>query len=186
MEREEGLERDDYDAHAMSFGVFDKEERLAAYLRLIMPWKPFMLEREFRSLLSPGREIRRDRLRAEISRLCVAPEARKARLFSEAGSCDISTLLFKGVYQWCRREGIRYLYAVTEKKVYRLFRAKGFPYRPIGEPKVMADGVVAVAVMMDWREFETLNAARRPALLRWFTRYRSTPAQRRWRQPVSS
>ncbi|HEB76261.1 MAG TPA: N-acyl-L-homoserine lactone synthetase, partial [Nitrospirae bacterium] len=41
--REDLLETDDYDEYAVSFGVFDRESRLAAYLRLIMPQRPFML-----------------------------------------------------------------------------------------------------------------------------------------------
>jgi hypothetical protein len=32
----------------------------------------------------------------------------------------------------------------------------------------MPDGVVAVAVIMDWKEFETLNTQKRPDMLKWF------------------
>jgi len=184
--REDLLETDDYDEYAVSFGVFDRESRLAAYLRLIMPQRPFMLEKEFLPLVGPGHRIRREDDRAEISRLCVAPEARRSRVVSSSGAYGVSMFLFKGVYHWCVDNGIRHLYAVTEEKVYRLFCAKGFPYRLIGEPTRMADGVTAMAVIMDWREFETLNASRRPRMLRWFTQRRSSPARSQWQRHESS
>jgi len=177
-EREGLLETDDYDNHAVSFGVLDGKGRLSAYLRLILPEKPFMLEREFLPLVGPEQRIKRESDRAEISRLCVAPEARNAKVGAGAGSYGISMFLFKGVYHWCIKNGIRYLYAVSEEKVYRLFCAKGFPYRLIGSPTTMPDGVTAVAVIMDWREFEGLNAAKRPEMLRWFTRYQSRSISR--------
>jgi len=183
--REDLLEIDDYDDYAVFFGVFDSERRLAAYLRLIMPEKPFMLEKEFLSLVGPGHKIERSRDRAEISRLCVAPEARKSRIASGSRTYGISIFLFKGVYHWCIDKGIRYLYAVTEEKVYRLFCAKGFPYRLIGEPTTMADGVTAMAVILDWREFEELNSAKRPQMLEWFSQRRSDAARSQWRRHES-
>lgn len=171
---ENSLEVDDYDCNSVSFGVFDEQGRMASYLRLIMPGKPFMLEREFSRLMECG--IRRQMDTAEISRLCVAPEARKDRVRGICGVHTTSMLLFKGVYSWCAGSGIRYLYAVAEEKVYRLFRAKGFPYRVVGGPAAMPDGVRAVAVMMDWREFLEVNGTLRPGMLRWFIQDRSGPA----------
>lgn len=41
----------------------------------------------------------------------------------------------------------------------------------------MPDGVIAMAVIMDWRKFEILNVARRPKMLKWFTQFQSAPAQ---------
>ncbi len=180
---EKELEIDDYDNNAVFFGVFDGQRELLAYLRLIMPESPFMLEREFASLLGHRYKIRKEKDTAEVSRLCLAPKARKNRIFCTSGIYGVSIFLFKGVYHWCIRNGIRYLYAVAEQKIWRLFYAKGFPYKPIGELKKMPDGVIAVALFMDWKEFEILNSARRPAMLKWFTQSRSAPAQSLLRQP---
>ncbi len=168
LRAENGLETDEYDARAVPFGVYGAGEELLSYLRLIMPDSRFMLEKEFLSLVSPEHAVRKHDDTAEISRLCVAPVARHDVLAGNFGVHRASLLLFKGVYHWCLKNGIRFLYAVTELKVYRLFCAKGFPYKLIGDPKTMADGVVAVAVMMDWREFEAMNAQKRPGLLKWF------------------
>ncbi|MEC4685858.1 MAG: acyl-homoserine-lactone synthase [Nitrospirota bacterium] len=179
------LEIDEYDNHAVFFGVLDRENRLLAYLRLIMSEKPFMLEKEFLSLVGPEHKIRKESNRAEISRLCVAPEARNAKVTGNYGTYGISMFLFKGIYHWCIKNGIRYLYAVTEEKVFRLFCTKGFPYRLIGSPTTMPDGVTAMAVIMDWREFEILSSVKRPEMMRWFTQYQSTVAQLQWQQRAS-
>lgn len=167
------MEFDEYDRNAVFFGVYDEGRELISFLRLIMPGRQFMMEKEFLSLVDPDHRIRKELDTAEISRLCVAPEA---RCNHKAGNFDvhkISLALFKGVYQWCMLNKIRYLYAVTELKVYRLYCLKGFPYRLIGKPTRMPDGVTIVPVMLDWCEFETMNAVKRPAFFDWFKPARS-------------
>lgn len=176
----DGLETDGYDGNAESFGVFDPFDGLSAYLRLIMPGEPFMIEREFLSMVSPDHEIRREKDTAEISRLCLAPESRRYMVAGDYGYHSISVVLLKGIYRWCTLNGIRYLYAVTEQKIYRLACSKGFPFRLIGEPKRMPDGVVVVAMMLDWREFETQSQVKRPRLREWFNQYPPVPAQAQW------
>jgi len=166
-------ERDDYDNGAIFFGVFDGNNRLKAFLRLIRAENTFMLEGEFPYLLGGDVALRKERDAAEISRLCVAPEARSKRISGNFGVHHVSMLLYKGVYLWCLRSGIRYLYLVVDRKIYRLLCAKGFPCATLGEPKVMGDGVVAVAAVLDWRDFEVSCLRRRPEMLRWFTRCRS-------------
>lgn len=174
-EKNDELEIDEYDAAAVNFGVFDGAEKLCAYLRLLLPGRRFMLEKEFSQLVSPGHEIRKEEDTAEVSRLCVSPEARSSLVRSDEGAYSVSMLLYKGVYHWCLRRGVRFLYLVVEQRVLRLLKAKGFPCRPVGEPTEMPDGVIAVAGMMDWREFEEINGLKRPAMFSWFSRYQSTP-----------
>jgi acyl homoserine lactone synthase len=163
-----GLEIDDYDTNAVSFGVFDKADSLSAYMRLIMSGKPFMMEKEFSFLVSPEHRLRKGMDTAEVSRLCVAPGARNDTISGNFGLHSTSIFLLKGVYQWCLKNRVDYLYAVTEEKIYRLYRAKGFPFKLIGEPRQMPDGVVAAALIMDWREFEDLNRQKRPKMYSWF------------------
>ena len=136
-----------------------------------------MIEKEFLSMVSPEHKIRREKDTAEISRLCLAPESRRDTVEGDFGHHSISVVLLKGIYRWCALNGIRYLYAVTEQKIYRLACAKGFPFKLIGEPQHMPDGVVAVAMMLDWREFETMNKTKRPKLIEWFSRYQSVPSR---------
>lgn len=171
------LEIDAYDSHAVFFGVFDAENGLSAFLRLILPEMPFMLEKEFISMVGPEHKIKKEKDTVEVSRLCVAPEARSNRITGNFGAHSISMLLYKGVYHWCLRHNIRYLYLVVEHKIFRLLQAKGYPCKLLGEPVLMPDGVIAVAAIVDWRVFESLNMSRKPGMFRWFTQYQSDLVQ---------
>jgi acyl homoserine lactone synthase len=177
-----GLEIDDYDKDAVFCGVFDKQHRLLSFLRLILPDAPFMLEKEFSSLLGEHK-IRKENDTVEVSRLCVAPDARNNTVSGNFGIHSISMLLYKGVYHLCKRNSIRYLYLVVEHKIYRLLCSKGFPCKLIGQPVQMPDGIITVAAIMDWSEFEMLNAVKRPKMLRWFTQYQSGQVELQLLQP---
>lgn len=179
---EDGEEKDHYDETAVPLGVLDTFGGLSAYLRLLMPGEPFMIEKEFSCMVDPGHRIRREDDTAEISRLCISPEARHDFVPTTSGSQSTSVLLLKGIHRWCALNGIRYLYAVTEYKVYKLACFKGFPFKLVGKPTQMPDGVVAVAMILDWREFEEINRVRRPTLIEWFNQYRSARPQG---QPLS-
>jgi len=163
------LEIDRYDKNAVFFGVFDKfSHKLLAFLRLIIPEGVFMLEQEFSLLVEPNYIIRKKSDTVEVSRLCVAPEARDKKIIGSFGIYNISMFLYKGVYQWCIKNHVRYLYLVVEHKIYRLLRIRGFPCKMIGKPIQMDNGVVTVAAIMDWREFETLNTQKQPEIIKWF------------------
>ncbi len=179
---ENGLEIDDYDKHAVCFGVFNKQNMLLAHLRFLLAEDPFMLENEFSMLIGSEQQIEKGSETVESTRFCVAPDARKTMLSSESGSYPIFMFLLKGSYHWSKKNNVRYVYTVAEHKINRLLCAKGFPCKSIGDPITMQDGTVAVAVRIDWREFEVVNALKRPKMLRWFTQYRSIPAQRQQQQ----
>lgn len=164
----DGLEVDDYDDLAVHLGVFDKEEQLLAYMRVIVPGQPFMMENEFQHLVGPNHKIRRGPDTAEISRLCVAPIARNDTVSGNFGMHSTSILILKGLYCWSMLHGVNYIYAETEEKVYRLFKLKGFPWKAIGKPVIMPDGIKAVAIMMSWQEFVDTNRYKRPEMLEWF------------------
>ncbi|MEW6608316.1 MAG: acyl-homoserine-lactone synthase [bacterium] len=157
-QREDKMEIDNYDKSAVFFGVFDNERRLLAFLRVITPEGLFMIEREFSFLVRNGYKIRKQNDTVEISRLCVAPESRNTLILGNFGFHFISVFLYKGVYHWCIRHKVRYLYFVVELKIYRLLRSIGFPCKIIGKPKRMPDGVIAIAGIIDRQEFEALNA----------------------------
>jgi acyl homoserine lactone synthase len=180
---ENGLEIDNYDGHAVFFGVFDMQNGLLAHMRLITAENDFMIEKEFLSLVGNGHKIRKEPDTVELTRLCVTSEARTYRIFSEFGSFDIFSLLVKGIYHWCLKNHIEYVYAVTDNMVYRLAHIKGLPFKLIDKPHTMPDGVVAVGVIMNWREFEDINRVKKPKRLGWFTQYQSVPVQRQQPQP---
>lgn len=178
-----GEERDAYDANAIFFGVLDKDGSLRAFLRLLMPSGNFMLEREFIALSGGEHQVRKAPDTAEISRLCVAHEARGDTLQGNFGVYHISLLLLKGVYHWCLQNRIRYLYAVAEPRVYRMYRAKGFPFAPIAPAIEMPDGTIAVALLLDWRAFEQNCEKRQSGIFKWFNKDRSDLHGWRFLQP---
>jgi len=166
------LEIDVYDCNAIHFGVF-KTQELLAYLRIIPPKDPFMIENEFIDLIRPGYNIRKLDDTGEVSRLCISPLAHNYPAGSTYIEYGITMLLSKCVYHWCHKNGVRFLYFVVAKEVLRLLRVRGFPYRLIGTPKIMPDGTRAVAAILDWRNFEKQNASKRPKMLEWFRRGQS-------------
>lgn len=161
-------EVDGYDEYAVFMGVFDQRNNLKAFLRVVLPADPYMLEGEFPYLVGQGYQIRKELDTAEISRLCVEPGARTETVSGNFGVHFVSMMLYKGLYQWCLKKDIRFLYLVVEEKVYRLLCAKRFPCKPIGEPRIMPDGVIAVAAILDWREFEKTCEIKQPKMLAWF------------------
>jgi acyl homoserine lactone synthase len=177
------METDDYDAYAVPFGVFDERRRLNAYIRLIAPTDPFMLDREFSFLVGDWKRLRKDPGAGEISRLCLAREGRTAVVSGPWGVQPLSLFLFKGLYVWCLESGIRRLYAVTEHKTCRLFGARGIPVGPIGEPRLMPDGVVAIAVIVDWDKLGTSELSRSRQLLGWFNQGLLSRSEWRPRRP---
>ena len=181
------LEMDAYDENAQFVGVFDAQQNLKAFARIVLPGQTFMMEREFRDLVGADHQIRKKDDTAEISRLCVESEARNERFSASFGVQNISMLLYKGLYRLCLQQRIRYLYLVVEEKVFRLLCAKGFPCTSVGEPKVMPDGVIAVAAMLDRRKFERLSKLKRPKMFSWFSQHQSAlpSSQSRQREPGS-
>lgn len=165
---ETGLETDLYDRFAVHVGVFDKNRSLLAYVRLTTFPNQFMLEKEFRCILSSNFVIRKERDTSELTRFCVATEARGDIFVAEHQFMNATALLFKGVYQLCLDNNIRFSYGVTDRTIHRYLTMKGYPYSLIGIPRKMPDGVVARAVILDWREFETINSKKRPELLSWY------------------
>jgi acyl homoserine lactone synthase len=157
------VEIDEYDKFAIPIGVF-RENKMLAYIRLVLSEDYYMLEKDFRMLVRNEHDIRKTPDTGETSRFCVHPEARADKVSGH----NIFMFLFKGLYTWCCMHGIRYIHTVVEEKINRLLCAKGFPCSPMGNTITMGDGTVALAVTVDWREFERINTVKRPWLLEWF------------------
>ncbi len=169
------LETDEYDKYTTSLGIFDRQHVLVACTRVASPGTPFMIEKEFSSLIDPLHKIRKENDIAEVSRSCVAPEARRLSVYGTFGACRVSMLIYKVAYQWCSVNNIRYVYTVVEPRLYRALRAQGFQMQLVGAPVTMPDGCVAMAAIIDWQEFVSVNASKRPEFAKWFATYQSAP-----------
>jgi acyl homoserine lactone synthase len=177
------LEIDEYDGYTVPIGIFDQQHALVACMRLALPGAPFMIEREFSSLISPWHKVKKEADATEVSRSCVAPEARKLSVCGTFGTYRLSMLGFKGIYHWCCMNNIRYVYIVVEGKLYRMLRAQGFQSQLVGAPVAMPDGCVAMAAIFDLKELLSVTTVNRPEFWKWFILYQSDRFEEPRRQP---
>ena len=164
--RPDGLEVDDYDATAVTIGLFNDQGQLLGTVRMLPSSGPFMLEREFRSFVSPDYTIRKEIDTMEITRLAVDPTVGGKGLSSR-----LMVRLFKGMYQWCLANDIRYCYLEVEQYFLRMIRILGFPCEAIG-PVVLIPpaNVSSRAALLDLDLFRLENALQRPEFLEWMTK----------------
>lgn len=160
-------EIDAYDGDGMiSLGVFDHEGRMIAHMRITLPQRVFMMEKEFSSLIQIP--IKKTSRAVEVSRVCTEVDTRRAKVATTYGRYHVAMVLYKGLYLWCKKNRVHHIYMVIEYKLLRLLKLSGFPCREIGALTIMPDGVSAVAVRLNWREFDAVNKWCKPQLLIWF------------------
>jgi N-acyl-L-homoserine lactone synthetase len=162
----EQMEEYAYDAFAHPIGLFDVRNQLVGHVRLIHAPRPFMIEKEFSCLVPQDRAIRKTMDTAEVTRLCVKKETRRAG----SNTFNVSQLLYKGVYQWSLYNEVRFLVMVVEKKYYRLLRLNSFPVKAADGFLSMGAGVKAGIITLDWRNFEEENEDKNPDLIEWMSK----------------
>ncbi len=172
-----GLDVDPYDLFAMTLGLFSEFGELLGLVRILPPHRPFMLEREFRSLVPTGYRVRKERDTVELSRLVMAPSLRH----KGALSWKLSKLLYKGVYQWSMINRVNYIYLVVEKRVLRALSYSGFHCKPIGPSVKLQGGVESVAGLLDWTDFQCQHQNTRRIFFEWMTTAQSTSDS--WPEP---
>lgn len=157
---------DIYDSWADSVGLFQREGRLVGVIRLLPSVEPFMLEKEFRAFLGSDFQIRKQSDTNEITRLALDPSLSHLKGLS----ARILRTLLKGLYLWTVENGVRYSYMVVEERFLRVLHIMGFPARPISSPIAFPPaGARSIAAMLDWDEFRSENASRRPAFFEWIS-----------------
>lgn len=167
-----GLEIDHFDNWATLLGIFSSRGNLVGSMRLLPANRPFMLETDFAGLISAEHRIHKEDNTAEVSRFMVAPSWKGRGL-----SILHTLLLMKGLYQWSLVNGIKNIYAVIEKRFWRMLFLIGFSWRPIGLIKALPPGnIESVPVILDWDEFRLDRQADNPSFLEWITNLRSIPA----------
>ncbi|MBI3359408.1 MAG: hypothetical protein HY037_07530 [Nitrospirae bacterium] len=176
---ETGMEIDLHDRWAVSLGFFavpeesSDSEMLIGYMRFLPPDRPFMLEKEFAGLLLSDYPVRKAIDTSEVTRFAMLPHLRNKPL----SSWRLSTLLYKGLYQWSLANEIRYLYMVIETRFLRTLSVLGIPCQAIG-PAISFPpaGVESVAAILDWEQFRRENETTRPEFLEWMTTIESVHA----------
>ncbi len=198
-EHPSGLEVDDYDDFTEMMALLDPARRVLGLVRVHESTVPYMIEKEFAVVLGSGLLPFKGRDTAELTRFGVHSDARSLVLRTVHGRFDAITLMMKGLYRWSKRRSVHTLYAVTDDRVLRVLRMKGLPFEPMAEPKLMPDGVSAVAVRMNWAQFQAQHHEKKPEFLAWFdqddaplptlsspfTARTEAPASGPWQPPVA-
>jgi N-acyl-L-homoserine lactone synthetase len=149
-------EQDQFDEGSTHIAVLAPDGDLAATARLLSGDAPWMLHGVFRDLV-PTIEMLKRESAIEASRLAVAGRFRGVRL---GNGMRVSDLLYKAAHLLCRSTGVRYVYMVVSNVVLRHMTCAGLPCAPIGPPKRMRDGVIAIPVLLDWRRIDESTVRR--------------------------
>lgn len=159
----DGLETDAYDRYSDLIGVYDAGRTLIGHIRLTPYPYPFMVEKEFASLLPEGRQLKKAPDVFEVTRLCVKKDHRSA------SGAIVSRTLYKSAFQWSVSNGMRHSVIVVDYRCFRHLRLFGLTIDPIGEFKVMPDGVRAAACNIDWHKFDRVARLERPKFHEWMS-----------------
>jgi N-acyl-L-homoserine lactone synthetase len=99
----------------------------------------------------------------EISRLVLAPD------LTGAAGLEVTELLFKLLYQFCRAHHYEHLYAVLEAGWIRRFRhCFQLPFHPLGPSVKFPDGTRTVAAHAAISDLERTLRERNPDKLDWY------------------
>lgn len=167
---ENKLDTDRYDQDSITLGVFNSKNKLSGCLRIIPHDKPFMLENDFNFLIDKNHILRKKSDTVEISRFCIDFDSRFDNSLSSLATSIAAFLLYRKLYQWCRLKKVRFLYAVVNSKFLRRLKLSGLPFKSIGPSTIMPGCTEAVAVLLDWREFEHYNFKYNIGRLKWFNK----------------
>jgi N-acyl-L-homoserine lactone synthetase len=159
----DGLDRDPYDEFAESIGIFDLSGELVGHVRLIPAPLPYMIEKEFSSLLPAGGFNKVSGM-SESTRICVRKDRRK----DTVASLSLAHLLYKAIYHWSLKSESRYLITIIEQR-YFFYLKRFFPFVPVADFKPLGEGVMSGIALLDWRAFEESAAAKRPGFFSWMS-----------------
>lgn len=157
-------EFDEFDKTVIDISVYTDTTSIAC-LRLHPYWGGWMINTVFKSLLPADMENLKTPETCEVSRLAVRKEFRRHRFADNSEPVDA---LYRGLFSFCLLNHIRYVYMIVSKQVFRVLRHRGLPCQRIGAPKIMDDGVIALAARLDWVEFMQTNQQLNPQR---FTRF---------------
>ena len=161
-ESNDQLESDVYDAWSTSIGLFSNQQLLGMVRMTPAPF-PFMLESEFSGCLVGSHRVRKNLDTAEITRLAVDPAIADRGL-----SAKLMRTIFKGMYQWCLANNIRYTYLVVESKLLRILQHLWTSCDPLGPPVALPPAkALSVAAIMDLVKCENVLAQKNPHLMEW-------------------
>jgi acyl homoserine lactone synthase len=163
---ENAREMDAYDGNCTMIGLF-ADNHLIACLRILLSTQPFMLEKEFYTIINDYKILKTPET-IEVTRFCIASNVRKSKVSTNFGMFPIMMALEKAFYNWCRSNEKDIVYMVVSNHFFRLLNLMGMPCSTVAPAVTMPDGVTALAAISSWTAFEEYNSKKNPALLTWF------------------
>lgn len=147
--RNEEIEIDRYDAHAILIGAMDWSEELVGVLRIIPAQRPMMIEKEFISLIATPNQIRKTRHAIEISRMGVS------KSICPRQRIQVSNALCIAAYHWCAMHSVRFVYMVIEQKMLRKVNLMGFPCKRMGPVLTLPGCNKTLAAVVDLSDIDS-------------------------------
>ncbi len=161
----DGREKDAYDAFAAPIGIFNDNGELIGHVRLICSPSPFMIEREFASLLPEPGLFAKSQGMVESTRICI----RKGARTDAHQSLSLAHLLYKAMYSWSLLNDISRMVTIVEQRYFLLLKRSRFPFEPVGGFKPLGKGVMSGIIVLDWRRFDVELSVKRPEFYKWFS-----------------
>jgi N-acyl amino acid synthase of PEP-CTERM/exosortase system len=183
----DGRETDEFDRHSSHFCAIDSRDTVIGAVRLVRPpiTEPFPFQRRCGDLFD-GIKVPPPESSAEVSRLVVSRNFRHRAGDLPEGMTDIEAQqkassyaserrssrpeivlgLYRALYQYSRREGIRYWYAAMEQSLARALMRFNFEFNRIG-PEADYFGPVA-PYLASLEDLERRVGHVSEDLLRWF------------------
>lgn len=178
-------EQDIYDDCSEHFSAYDRHNQIAGAVRLVR-WSP-ELQYPFTehcpifadAWIPPNEEAQ------EISRLVVSKQYRRRQgdnwlginedplelpedIAAKRGGHPIIVLgLYREMYRYSKKHGVKYWYAAMERSLARLLGRYGFDFKPIG-PQVDYYGPVGV-YLASLADLEARVSTETPQLFEWFS-----------------
>ncbi|MFL9590803.1 acyl-homoserine-lactone synthase [Aeromonas schubertii] len=150
VEHHQGLEQDRYDGPDTHWVLVEDEQGLCGCIRMLPTEGPYMLPEIFPTALAGEQPPRQSNV-WELTRLAIDAE-RAPRLNN--GVSELTLVIFRGVYEFARQQGIDEMLAVVSLPVERIFRRMGLPVERMGDGKPVDLGAVngvGIRFIMDER-----------------------------------
>jgi N-acyl-L-homoserine lactone synthetase len=164
-ESQNELEIDRYDPNAVHFGLFNKDNSLLSYLRVILPQNRFMIENDFKNLVNTNYKVRKLQDTVEISRFCVSKE-----IYNFKFKFKPYTILYKHLFMWASTNKIRYAYIVVENLFFNQLKNMNIFCKKISrkEEETKSSAVVGI---IDRNKTKVLMEKNRTEFSDWFLDY---------------
>jgi N-acyl-L-homoserine lactone synthetase len=145
-----GCEIDEFDHDAIHIDATSQQNEVVGTIRVLKNKHDWMMDKYFPFLVDENNPMIRNETSIEISRLAVCTASRTP---DRKNSASVADMLIKSVIHYGITNGVTNLYAVVSDITLRFLRNVGFNCNAIGPSVVMPDGVCALAIRIDLREF---------------------------------